>query len=187
MAALLDIPFCVAGGIRAVADAEEILNKGADKVSINSPALQQPKLIYDLAKRFGSQCVVVGIDSMESSGDYVVHQLTGDSSKSHASRWRTGDWMKHVQELGAGEIVLNCMNQDGVRNGYDIPQLQQARSICQVPLIASGGAGRQEHFLQVFRDAGVDGALAASVFHSGEISVADLKQFLGSSGIHVRT
>lgn len=187
VAALLDIPFCVAGGIRSVADAEDILHKGADKVSINSPALQNPHLVADLAKRFGSQCVVVGVDSMESAGDYFVHQFTGDSRKSCATQWRTSDWVKHVQELGAGEIVLNCMNQDGVRRGYDIPQLQQVREFCTVPLIASGGAGAPEHFLHVFEAAGVDGALAASVFHSGEISISELKHYLGSSGIHVRT
>lgn len=186
VAALLDIPFCVAGGIRSVADAEDVLNKGADKVSINSPALQNPELISDLARRFGSQCVVVGIDSMEAENDYFVHQFTGDSHKTRATEWRSIEWLRHVQDLGAGEIVLNCMNQDGVRNGYDIKQLRQFRSACTVPLIASGGAGIPEHFLHVFRDAGVDGALAASVFHSGEIIIDELKHYLDVSGVHVR-
>jgi cyclase len=116
-----------------------------------------------------------------------VYQFTGDSEKTIATKWRSIEWVKHVQELGAGEIVLNCMNQDGVRQGYDIRQLQQVREYCTVPLIASGGAGVREHFLHVFRDAGVDGALAASVFHSGEMAINDLKHYLNTSGIHVRT
>ena len=186
VAALLDIPFCVAGGIRSVADAEDVLRKGADKISINSPALQSPELITELAKRFGSQCVVIGIDSREERGEYRVFQLTGDPSKTRPANRSTVDWIREVQERGAGEIVLNCMNQDGVRGGYDIPQLRQARGHCRVPLIASGGAGRAEHFREVFRDAGVDGALAASVFHDGAIMIDALKQHLHEGGIDVR-
>jgi cyclase len=186
VAALLDIPFCVAGGIRSVADAEDVLNKGADKLSINSPALAKPGLISDLARRFGSQCVVVGIDSMKDGENFFVYQFTGDSSKTRATGWRTVDWVRHVQELGAGEIVLNCMNQDGVRQGYDIGQLKCIRRECAVPLIASGGAGMPEHFLRVFLDSNVDGALAAGVFHSGEIAINELKSFLDASGIHIR-
>jgi cyclase len=186
VAAILDIPFCVAGGIRSVGDAEGVLNKGADKISINSPALQDPTLISRLASRFGSQCVVVGIDSLEIDGNYFVQQFTGDSRKTRQSEWRTVDWVQRVQDLGAGEIVLNCMNQDGVRQGYDSAQLLQMRGYCAIPLIASGGAGSPEHFRQVFRDASVDGALAASVFHSGEINIYELKQFLAACGVHVR-
>jgi cyclase len=186
VAALLDIPFCVAGGIRSVADAEDVLNRGADKVSINSPALQSPQLITELARRFGSQCVVVGIDSFTRDGDYCVHELTGDVLKSRSTGRTTVDWVRQVQELGAGEIVLNCMNQDGVREGYDTPQLQQVRQKCRVPLVASGGAGTREHFVQVFATASVDGALAASVFHSGDINIRDLKHYLHASGVHVR-
>ncbi|MEQ9564016.1 MAG: imidazole glycerol phosphate synthase subunit HisF [Woeseiaceae bacterium] len=187
VAALLDIPFCVAGGIRSVADAEDVLNKGADKVSVNSPALANPGLILDLARRFGSQCVVVGIDSLEDGDDFFVYQFTGDSSKTRVTGWRTVDWVRRVQELGAGEIVLNCMNQDGVRQGYDIGQLKRVRRECTVPLIASGGAGTPDHFLRVFLDSNVDGALAAGVFHSGDIDIDELKSFLGDSGIHIRT
>jgi cyclase len=187
VAAVLDIPFCVAGGIRSVADAEDVLNKGADKVSINSPALQSPQLVTELARRFGSQCVVVGIDSLERSGDNVVCQYTGDSVKTRKTDWRTIDWVIRVQELGAGEIVLNCMNHDGVRAGYDIEQLGKVRMRCSVPLIASGGAGACEHFREVFAKASVDGALAASVFHSGEINIGELKQFLHAADVHVRT
>lgn len=183
---VLNIPFCVAGGIRSVRDAEEVLNKGADKISINSPALENPALISELARRFGSQCVVVGIDSFEASGRYQVYRLTGDPDKSSAALRDTVDWVREVQQRGAGEIVLNCMNRDGVRQGYDCDQLGRVRQECSVPLIASGGAGNREHFLRVFQSAFVDGALAASVFHSGELVVDELKGFLASNGIDVR-
>ena len=146
VARVLDIPFSVAGGIRSVADAEEVLNRGADKISINSPALQEPALIGQLAKRFGSQCVVIGIDSREQDGDYQVYKFTGDPERTAAAKTDTMRWIREVQERGAGEIVLNCMNQDGVRQGYDCDQLAAARAICSVPLIASGGAGAVEHF-----------------------------------------
>ena len=186
VARVLDIPFCVAGGIRSVGDAEDVLNKGADKISINSPALADPELITALAKRFGSQCVVIGIDSREEHGNYFVYQYTGDPDKTQAAQRTTVDWVREVQRRGAGEIVLNCMNQDGVKNGYDTAQLAQVREGCGVPLIASGGAGRREHFLQVFEDANVDGALAASVFHNAEIPIPDLKQYLVQNQVDVR-
>ena len=186
VAAVLDIPFCVAGGIRSIRDAEEVLMQGADKISINSPALQEPSLISDLARRFGSQCVVVGIDSREENDDYCVYRLTGDPHRTEKTTRSTLDWIREVQDRGAGEVVLNCMNQDGVRQGYDIAHLARVRECCSVPLVASGGAGTRKHFLRVFDAAGVDAALAASVFHSGEIDIADLKQFLASNAIEVR-
>ena len=187
VARVLDIPFCVAGGIRSVAAAEDVLNKGADKISINSPALADPNLITDLARRFGSQCVVIGIDSREENGGYVVYQLTGDPDKTAAAERTTLGWVKEVQRRGAGEIVLNCMNQDGVRKGYDVAQLAAVRQVCDVPLIASGGAGVMSHFVDVFERARVDGALAASVFHSAEINIGDLKRHLGDHAIVMRT
>lgn len=183
---VLDIPFCVAGGIRSVEDAEDVLNKGADKISINTPALEDPGLISELATRFGSQCVVVGVDSLEQDGDYVVYQYTGDPDRSRPAERRTVDWVREAQRLGAGEIVLNCMNQDGVRKGYDCAQLTLIREHCQVPLIASGGAGDERHFVDVFEIARVDGALAASVFHSSQIEIGDLKRFLEKAGVEVR-
>ncbi len=186
VAAVLDIPFSVAGGIRSVGDAEEILNYGADKISINSPALADPELIEALAKRFGSQCVVIGIDSRAEHGTYRVYQYTGDPEKTEHSGRVTVDWVKEVQERGAGEIVLNCMNQDGVRQGYDIRQLTLVRRNCAVPLIASGGAGKMEHFTEVFKQARVDGGLAASVFHSAEINIQDLKKYLREQSVEVR-
>jgi cyclase len=186
VAAVIDIPFCVAGGIRSVADAEDVLNRGADKVSINSPALETPELITALAKRFGSQCVVLGVDSREHEGLYEVYQYTGDPYKTSSAKRSTADWVTEVQRRGAGEVVLNCMNQDGVRQGYDIEQLRQIRELCDVPLIASGGAGSAEHFCEVFRVANVDGALAASVFHNAEIAIEDLKKTLIENSIDIR-
>ncbi|RZV37191.1 MAG: imidazole glycerol phosphate synthase subunit HisF [Chromatiales bacterium] len=186
VARLLDIPFCVAGGIKTVADAEDVLNKGADKISVNSPALADPELIGKLARRFGSQCVVIGIDSQADSDDWFVYQYTGDPDKTQSSQRRTLDWVREVQDRGAGEIVLNCMNQDGVRRGYDCEQLAAVRAICDVPLIASGGAGSRQHFRDVFAAANVDGALAASVFHSGEIPIPDLKQYLVDQQVDIR-
>jgi cyclase len=186
VASVIDIPFCVAGGIRSVASAEEVLNKGADKISINSPALENPDLIDQLATRFGSQCVVLGVDSLEAAGTYRVYQYTGDPQKTTASARETVDWVREAQNRGAGEVVLNCMNQDGVRKGYDVAQLQRVRASCDLPLIASGGAGSMAHFAEVFSAADVDGALAASVFHSAEIDIGDLKQFLLDRDIPIR-
>jgi imidazole glycerol-phosphate synthase subunit HisF len=186
IARLLDVPFCVAGGIRSIEDAEQVLNAGAEKVSVNSPALADPALIERLARRFGSQCVVVGIDSQSQDGEWVVWQYTGDPGRSRDTARRTLDWLVEVQQRGAGEVVLNCMASDGVRRGYDLEQLAAARERCRVPLIASGGAGSIEHFAEVFRSARVDGALAASVFHSGAIAIPALKQALRAQHIEVR-
>lgn len=186
VAAVLDIPFCVAGGIRSIEDAEDVLNKGADKISINSPALERPELIDALAKRFGSQCVVLGVDSRDEDGDYLVYQYTGDPDKTTAARRKTLDWVREAQSRGAGEVVLNCMNQDGVRQGYDNTQLALVRDAISLPLIASGGAGTMQHFADVFTNSRVDGALAASVFHSAEIAIPALKTFLAQQSIHVR-
>jgi cyclase len=186
IASVLDIPFCVAGGIRDVADAEAVLNAGAEKVSVNSPALADPSLIDRLARRFGSQCVVVGVDSQTEGDDWMVYQFTGDPDRSRSTARRTLEWVREAQDRGAGEIVLNCMASDGVRSGYDVGQLTRVREVCRVPLIASGGAGAMEHFAEVFEAARVDGALAASVFHSGAIAIPDLKQFLRERHIEVR-
>ncbi|MCE3003815.1 MAG: imidazole glycerol phosphate synthase subunit HisF [Xanthomonadaceae bacterium] len=182
----LDIPFCVAGGIRSVEQARRTLAAGADKISINSPALERPELIDELSTEFGVQCIVVGVDSSGPEGDWRVHQYTGDPSRSRELARPTLDWVAEAQRRGAGEIVLNCMGSDGVRRGYDIAQLKAVRAICRVPLIASGGAGAPEHFRDVFVEADVDGALAASVFHAGTISVPDLKQYLRAEGIAIR-
>ncbi|MFC5525595.1 imidazole glycerol phosphate synthase subunit HisF [Rhodanobacter ginsengisoli] len=187
VARVIDIPFCVAGGIRSVDEARAVLHAGADKVSINSPALERPPLIDELAAAFGVQCVVVGIDSLrDADGEWRVRQYSGDPAKTQALARRTLDWMVEAQQRGAGEIVLNCMGSDGVRRGYDLEQLAAARALCGVPLIASGGAGAPEHFRDAFVEADVDGALAASVFHSGAIAIPELKRFLHGQGVPVR-
>ncbi|MEO0971794.1 MAG: imidazole glycerol phosphate synthase subunit HisF [Pseudomonadota bacterium] len=187
VARLLDIPFCVAGGIRSVGDAEEILHAGADKISINSPALRDPDLIDRLAKRFGSQCVVLGIDAQpDEDGVWRVYRDTGSDATRRGAGRELIPWVEEVQRRGAGEIVLNCMNQDGVRRGYDLEGLGAARAHTAVPLVASGGAGALEHFSAVFQEARVDAALAASVFHSGEIRIPALKAYLREHGVSVR-
>ena len=184
---VIDIPFCVAGGIRSVEEARVVLRAGADKVSINTPALERPALIAELADAFGVQCVVVGIDSVrEADGQWRVRTHTGSPDAMRAPGRRTLDWAAEAQRLGAGEIVLNCMGSDGVRGGYDIEQLRALRAVCTVPLVASGGAGAMAHFAEAFRDADVDAALAASVFHSGAIGIPELKRFLREQGIEVR-
>ncbi len=186
LAAGLDIPFCVAGGIRDTETARQVLRAGADKISVNTPALERPGLVTELAETFGSQCVVAGIDSQRVEGQYRVRGHTGDPDRMTDPGRSTLEWIEEVQARGAGEVVLNCMDRDGVRSGYDIDQLAAVRSRCSVPLIASGGAGAREHFGQVFSRADVDGALAASVFHSGQIAIGDLKDWLAGQGIRVR-
>jgi cyclase len=187
VARVLDIPFCVAGGIRSVEDARAVLHAGADKISVNSPALERPELIDQLAAAFGVQCVVVGIDSLrDGDGEWRVRQYTGDPDKTQALARGTLDWIIEVQQRGAGEIVLNCMGSDGVRAGYDLEQLSVARAVCRVPLIASGGAGAPEHFRDAFNEADMDGALAASVFHSRTIAIPELKRYLRGQGVAVR-
>ncbi len=182
----INIPFCVAGGIDSVEKASRVLAAGADKISINSPALANPSLINDLVNAFGSQCIVVGVDSRFENNDYYVYQYTGRESSQQFTKRKTLDWILEVTDRGAGEIVLNCMNQDGKRDGYDIEQLKKVREKINIPLIASGGAGNQQHFYQVFNEANVDGALAASVFHNNIVSIPELKKFLQQQNIVVR-
>ncbi|MCK3657711.1 imidazole glycerol phosphate synthase subunit HisF [Pasteurellaceae bacterium Pebbles2] len=188
VAEVIDIPFCVAGGIKTIADAEQLFAFGADKISINSPALANPELITQLADRFGVQAIVVGIDSWfeKESGKYWVNQYTGDEKRTRQTNWQLLDWVAEVQKRGAGEIVLNMMNQDGVRNGYDLEQLNKVRAVCNVPLIASGGAGEMVHFRDAFVQANVDGALAASVFHKQIINIGELKTYLAEQGVEIR-
>ncbi|MCW9715023.1 imidazole glycerol phosphate synthase subunit HisF [Avibacterium sp. 21-594] len=184
----INIPFCVAGGIKTIADAEQIFTFGADKISINSPALADPDLISRLADRFGVQAIVVGIDTWYDAEQdkYWVNQYTGDEKRTRQTNWQTLDWVQEVQKRGAGEIVLNMMNQDGVRQGYDLVQLKKVREVCNVPLIASGGAGEMVHFRDAFIEANVDGALAASVFHKRIIDIGELKRYLRNKKIEVR-
>ena len=188
VAAAINIPFTVGGGISSVADVDVLLRNGADKISINSPALADPTLISRLAERFGVQAIVVGIDSWfeQASGKYWINQYTGDEARTRQTHWQLLDWVQEVQKRGAGEIVLNMMNQDGVRQGYDLTQLKLIRDLCKVPLIASGGAGEMIHFRDAFQIADVDGALAASVFHKGIIPIPELKAYLRNEGVQIR-
>jgi len=183
---VIDIPFCVAGGIRSVENAGRVLAQGADKISINTPALERPDLIDELVQAFGSQCVVIGVDSIADGDHYTVRSHTGNPDSMRAPGRATLDWLAEVVGRGAGEVVLNCMSADGTRAGYDIRQLAAARKLLPIPLVASGGAGSVEHFIRVFEEADVDAALAATVFHSGQIPIPNLKLSLANASIEVR-
>ena len=186
IARVIDIPFAVAGGIRTRDQAAACLGSGADKVSINSPAIERPALIEELARDFGSQCVVLGVDSFENGDDYLVQQYTGSAEKTRDTGLRTLDWVRDATERGAGEIVLNCMRRDGVRTGYDIAHCAAVVEAAPVPVIASGGAGAAEHFRDIFLEADVSGALAATVFHDRIVAIPELKEYLGTCGIEMR-
>jgi cyclase len=186
VARAIDIPFCVAGGLRTLDAVRARLHAGADKVSINTPALLDPGLIDALSAEFGCQCIVVGIDSLQTPDGWQVQSFTGSPDRSGSTGRATLDWVVEAVDRGAGEIVLNCMDQDGVREGYDLHQLSAVREVCSAPLIASGGAGRKEDFKTVFNQANVDGALAASVFHNGVIQIGDLKAYLSGEKVGVR-
>ena len=187
VARLIDIPFSVAGGIRTVEEARAVLHAGADKVSVNTPALERPELVGELAGEFGVQCVVVGIDSLrDTDGTWRVRSHTGDPQAMRQAGRSTLEWVAEVVQRGAGEVVLNCMGSDGVRTGYDVEQLAAVRAVCPVPLVASGGAGSVQDFVDVIEQADVDAALAASVFHSGAVAIRDVKAALAGRGIEVR-
>lgn len=186
IAQVIDIPFTVAGGIRSRDRAAACLDAGADKISINSPALERPELIEEIARDFGSQCVVVGVDSFAVAGVYAVKQYTGSPEGTRDSGRRTLEWVREAAERGAGEIVLNCMRRDGVRSGYDLAHTLDVVEAVDVPVIASGGAGAPEHFRDAFIEAAVSGALAASVFHDRVIAIPNLKEFLATCGIEMR-
>ncbi|WP_096015089.1 imidazole glycerol phosphate synthase subunit HisF [Campylobacter lanienae] len=178
----LFIPLTVGGGIRKLDDISKLLNVGCDKVSLNSSAVDNPNLIYEAAKKFGSQCVVVAIDvKKNSNGDYNVFV--------HGGRKDTGldaiSWAKKVYELGAGEILLTSMDADGTKNGYDLAITSAISNLVEIPVIASGGAGTMEHILEAFKN-GADAALAASIFHYKEIEISKLKEFLKANQIGVR-
>ena len=186
VARVIDIPFAVAGGIRTRDQAAACLDAGADKISINSPALERPALIEELARDFGSQCVVLGVDSLRGAdGVYRVKQYTGSPEATRDSGRLAVDWVREATGRGAGEIVLNCMAQDGVRAGYDTLHIREVAGLATVPVIASGGAGTSDHFRDAFA-AGASGALAATVFHDRLISIPDLKEYLRSCGIEMR-
>ncbi|NPA32126.1 MAG: imidazole glycerol phosphate synthase subunit HisF [Aquificae bacterium] len=176
------MPFTVGGGVRSLEDMRALLEAGADKVSINTSAVKNPKLVYEGAKRFGSQCIVVAIDAKRKGNSWEVFI--------HGGRTPTGldavKWAKEVESLGAGEILLTSMDKDGTKDGYDIELCRAVADAVRIPVIASGGAGRKEHFAEVFKKTGVSAALAASVFHFREIRIPELKSYLRSEGVHVR-
>ena len=186
VASVIDIPFAVAGGIRTVEMARSLLAAGADKVSVNSPAIERPELLSELADAFGRQCVVLGIDSYRGAdGSLGVRQYSGRPDAMREARLETLAWARRATVLGAGEIVLNCMKNDGMREGYDIAQVKALVAVVDVPVIASGGAGNANHFAEAFR-AGASGALAATIFHDSIVSIAGVKGALADTGIEVR-
>ena len=186
IAEVINIPFCVAGGIKTLDDAREILNLGADKISINTPALDNPKLIKQLSDEFGSQCVVIGMDVKNINNEPYLFAKTGSEKTVYSTDILAIDWIVKVQELGAGEVVVNAMSQDGVQQGYDIRLLQTLEKFCSIPMIASGGAGGPQDFINVFKKTNVDGALAASIFHRNEFSIGEIKEVLRDNKINIR-
>ncbi len=181
VAQVLNIPFCVGGGVRCVEDARALLRAGADKVSVNSAAVRNPQIISQLAKSFGSQCVVVAIDSKNIAGEDTVFTHAGNLQ----TTWNTLAWAKEATFRGAGEVLLTSMDADGTKRGFDCRLTKRLADELPVPVIASGGAGAMEHFSQVFQE-GADAALAASIFHFKEIAIPELKAFLSRQGIAIR-
>jgi len=186
IAEVINIPFCVAGGIKTLEDAKQILNLGADKISINTPALNNPHLISELSNSFGSQCVVIGMDIKIIDAEAYLFAKTGSERTAFCTNKKPLDWLQEVQDLGAGEVVINAMGKDGVRDGYDIELLQSLETKCSIPMIASGGAGGPDDFINVFEQTNVDGALAAGIFHRNEFSVGQIKKALKTNKVNVR-
>lgn len=177
------IPLTVGGGIRSVADFERVLSCGADKVSVNSGAIANKALIGEAAKKYGNQCVVISADIKRVNGEYHVFAKGGRED----TEMDAVEWIVRCVNEGAGEVVVNSMDTDGVKNGFDVPLLQRVCGAVDVPVIASGGAGKQEHFLSLFQQIPtIDAGLAASVFHFGEIQIRDLKKMLTENGINMR-
>lgn len=178
----LDIPFTVGGGISCIADVELLLLEGADKVSVNSAAIKTPGLVYELAKRFGSQCITVAIDTKYTTHGWKVFSRAGTLETMH----QTVDWARQITDLGAGEILLTSMSNDGTKNGFALEITGAVSKNVSIPVIASGGAGTMEHFSEVFEHARADAALAASIFHFGEIPIPALKNYLAVQNLPIR-
>lgn len=178
----LSIPFTVGGGIRSLDDMKRLLRAGADKVSLNTAALDRPELIKEGADFFGSQCIVVAIDAKKNGDSWDVYTHGGRNK----TEWDAVEWAKRSVELGAGELLLTSMDKDGSKDGFDLELTQAVREAVEVPVIASGGAGNKEHFSEVFKMVDADAALAASIFHYKETSVDEVKQYLRKEGVNVR-
>jgi cyclase len=178
----IDIPFTVGGGISAIADVELLLQEGADKVSVNSAAIKSPELVYGLAKRFGSQCITVAVDTKLTPTGWKVFSRAGTVE----TTWRTVDWSRELNDLGAGEILLTSMSNDGTKSGFALDITGEVSRTVSIPVIASGGAGTLEHFSEVFEKARADAALAASIFHFGEVPIPVLKKYLAAQQIPIR-
>jgi cyclase len=179
----LDIPFTVGGGIKDEDDVRTVLRNGADKVTINTAALSRPRLIRELAEVYGSQCIVVAIDAQRKYEDrYMVYSHSG----LRETRWEAADWARRAEQLGAGELLVTSIDNDGTKRGYDLELLRQITSRVGISVIASGGCGSAEHIYEVFRKTECDAALAASVFHYGELSVKEVKEYLASREVLVR-
>lgn len=178
----INIPFTVGGGISSIDDVSALLNAGADKISINSSAVKRPALVNELAQEFGSQCVVVAVDTRFVEGEHIVHVRGGRTP----TELRTLAWAKEVEERGAGEILLTSMDHDGTKAGFADLLTAKVSEMLSIPVIASGGAGKMEHFVNSFTTGKADAALAASIFHFKEISVPDLKKYLASKDIPIR-
>jgi imidazole glycerol-phosphate synthase subunit HisF len=182
IAAEINIPFTVGGGINTVEDVSVLIQAGADKVTVNSSAVKRPELISEIASQFGSQCVVVAIDTKLVDDEWIVYVNGGRTP----TELRTNSWARRVEELGAGEILLTSMNNDGTKQGFSLEITGEVSRNLNIPVIASGGAGTMEHFRDVFFNTGCSAALAASIFHFGEIDIRDLKKYLKNENISVR-
>jgi imidazole glycerol-phosphate synthase subunit HisF len=178
----LNIPFTVGGGIKDVQHVESILKSGADKVTINTAAIQNPKLVTEIAQNFGNQCVVAAVDAKCENQEWVVYQKGGREK----TNWLLLEWVKVLEQLGAGEILFTSMSHDGTKQGFAVEVLQQVCEVVKVPVIASGGAGNQAHFAEVFQQTNVDAALAASIFHFNEVPIPVLKNYLKTLNIPIR-
>jgi cyclase len=183
IAKVINIPFTVGGGVSSLSDFSALLDEGADKITVNSAAFLRPELIDEAAKRFGSQCVVAAVDAKKINGGWFVHTHGGKK----ITERKLFDWSKELQERGAGEILFTSMDNDGTKNGFAIEALRVLADMLDIPVIASGGAGSEEHFTELFRLTNVDAALAASIFHFGEVSISSLKKTLSKEGFFVRT